>query len=226
MPMLCGSLHICAAARYGEEMTSDLISESDLTAKARIRNAAFALVVEKGVANASLRGIAQRSGCSPSLVEHHFGSRQGELDAVSARVVALLRASAHDGDVELPPVEAHRRRLSGFERMVDTSPNLGGYVRRMMLDGTPEGLAWFKQAVDRSAADLERREGLGLAQRSGDVRAKAAMLLILGFAPTLLKPLLEHALDADFDDPASRSRWQDSETELLTSPLYLAAPPE
>jgi AcrR family transcriptional regulator len=201
-------------------VSSEITTDADLTAKARIRNAGFAIIAEQGVDAATLRGIAKRAGLSPSLVVHHFGSRQGVLDDISARVVALLRASARDVDTEVVPIEAHRRRLHSFERLVDSSPVLGAYVRRMILDGTPEGLEWFKQAVDHSANDLARRENQGLARPSADVRTEAAMLLILGFAPTLLQPHLEYALDADFNDERIRTRWQNVQTELLTSPLY------
>ena len=47
---------------------------SDLTARARIREAAITVFAEQGQA-ASLRTIAAAAGVSPALITHHFGSK-------------------------------------------------------------------------------------------------------------------------------------------------------
>lgn len=57
---------------------------SDLTARARIRNAALVQFAERGVAGASMRTIADAAGVSVGLVQHHFGTKdklQQECDA-------------------------------------------------------------------------------------------------------------------------------------------------
>jgi len=196
------------------------VRQSDLTARARIRNAAFTLIAERGLRAATVRAIAQRAGVSPGLVIHHFGAKQGVIDEISAWVVEFLRDNTRDADPHAGPVEAHRHRLLRFERLVAEVPLLGAYVRRMILDDTPEGLELFKLAVDNAAADLAHREDLGIARPSTDLQAESAMLFVLGFAPVLLRPLLEHALEIDFDEPAARRRWRDAQSELLTSALY------
>jgi len=196
------------------------VRQSDLTAKARIRNAAFAVIAEKGVTAATVRAIAEQAKVSPALVIHHFGSKQRVVDEISAWVIEFMRDNTRDADPEAGPVDAHRRRLLRFERLVAEVPMLGSYVRRMVLDGTPEGLELFKLAVDHSAADLAHREKSGIARPSADIRAESAMLFILGFAPVLLRPLLEHALEIDFEEPSARRRWREAQSELLTSALY------
>jgi AcrR family transcriptional regulator len=196
--------------------------DGDLTARARIRNAAFALIAEHGVPAATVRAIARRAGVSPALVIHHYGSKQGVLDEISAVVVDVLETNTRqrDDDTDIDPVRAHRRRQLRFERLLAEVPQLGAYVSRMVLDGTPDGLAWFRRMVDSMVAELAHREELGVARPPDDLRAAAAMLILLGFAPVLLRAALEHALDVDFDDEAARRRWWDAESELLTSPLY------
>jgi AcrR family transcriptional regulator len=206
----------------------------DLTARARIRDAAFALVAERGMRDTTIREIARRAGVSPALVIHHFGSKQGVLDEVSDAVVELLLAYTSEpgatppgavaGESGLDPVRAQRRRQLVFERLMADMPLLGAYVRRMVLDGAPEGLAWFRRMVDTFAAELEHRETLGVASPPRDTRAAAAMLILLGFAPVLMGPALEYALDIDFDDVAARHRWWDAESELLTRPMYSTDP--
>ena len=49
-------------------------SAEDLTARARIRDAALALFAERGTDGATIRDIAKAAGVSGGLVRHHFGS--------------------------------------------------------------------------------------------------------------------------------------------------------
>ena len=53
----------------------------DLTARARIRDAALHEFGEKGYDGATIRGIAARAGVSSGLLRHHFGSKQELRDA-------------------------------------------------------------------------------------------------------------------------------------------------
>ncbi|MDN5559804.1 MAG: TetR/AcrR family transcriptional regulator, partial [Ruaniaceae bacterium] len=47
---------------------------SDLTAAARIRDAAIDVFGRRGFEAASIREIAREAGVSPALVMHHYGS--------------------------------------------------------------------------------------------------------------------------------------------------------
>ncbi|RFZ34875.1 HTH-type transcriptional regulator BetI [Mycobacterium marinum] len=48
---------------------------ADLTAKARIRNAAVARFARDGFQKVNLRAIATSAGVSEALIFHHFGSK-------------------------------------------------------------------------------------------------------------------------------------------------------
>ncbi len=48
----------------------------DLTARARIRDAALRLFAERGIGGATIRDIAKAAGVSGGLVRHHFGSKE------------------------------------------------------------------------------------------------------------------------------------------------------
>ncbi|MFD0204347.1 MULTISPECIES: TetR/AcrR family transcriptional regulator [Saccharothrix] len=65
---------------------------SDLTARARIRDAALARFGADGVAGASMRAIAADAGVSPALVVHHFGSKEGLRQACDEYVLAAMGA--------------------------------------------------------------------------------------------------------------------------------------
>jgi TetR/AcrR family transcriptional regulator, regulator of cefoperazone and chloramphenicol sensitivity len=193
-------------------------SPDDLTARAKIRDAAFELIAEQGVRGATLRGIARAAGVSPSLVNHHYGSKQGVVDAVAGWVHELLQSvSAADGGSN-DPAGANARRSAAFGALLDDVPLLRSYIRRMLLDESPEGLEWFAGIVDRGAADLRRRETIGLARPSDDVEAVAAILDFIALAPVLLPRHLEHALGGGGE--ATVQRWQAATSELLRSGLY------
>lgn len=193
--------------------------DADLTARARIRTAALALIAEQGVHRTTLRAIARRSNVSPALVSHHFGSKQAVVDEVSAWVLKVLRQEVRDptGD---DPSRTAQQRLAAFGRMLRETPHVTGFLRHMLLDGSADGVAWFRQAVAAEAEDIRALEAAGLARPSRDVEAEATILLVLTLAPLLLQPLLESALDVDFGTAEGRARWGDVQRELLTSALY------
>ncbi|MFI6326186.1 TetR/AcrR family transcriptional regulator [Nonomuraea sp. NPDC050556] len=63
----------------------------DLTARARIRDAAMQHFGAEGFERATIRGIAETAGVSSGLVRHHFGSKQDLREACDAYLVKLVR---------------------------------------------------------------------------------------------------------------------------------------
>jgi AcrR family transcriptional regulator len=206
-------------------MASELYVSADLTTKTRIRDAALAVIAECGLGRTSVRAIAQRAGVSPALVLHHFGSKQGVYDEVAAWALEVLGSATRDADRGADPADAHEQRQAAMDSLLDRVPQLGGYLRQLLLDPSPEGVNWFREAVRSTTADLERREQEGRARPSTDVQAEAAMLLILSMAPVMLGPLLDAALDTDVAAPVGRQRWRAVQTEMLTSALYPTSGP-
>jgi AcrR family transcriptional regulator len=63
----------------------------DLTARARIRDAALLQFGEHGFERATIRGIADAAGVSSGLVRHHFGSKQALREACDEYLARMLR---------------------------------------------------------------------------------------------------------------------------------------
>jgi AcrR family transcriptional regulator len=198
----------------------DLRAPDDLTARARIRDAAFVLIAQEGVRGTTLRGIARGAGVSAALVNHHYGSKQGVVDAVAQWVLELLRSATEHEPPSDDPAEASANRAVGFQRLLDSVPMIGAYIRRMLLDDTPEGLDWFAHMVEYTAGELRRREEAGMARPSGDICAEAAILNILALGPILLPRHLEHVLGTGGNDAEILGRWREASGELLRSALY------
>jgi AcrR family transcriptional regulator len=129
----------------------------DLTARARIRHSAFELMATQGVRSATLRSIAKAAGVSPALVIHHYGSKQGVVEAVEEWVQILLRSSTADEGASSDPAEANARRSAAFEQLLTATPllrswQLAGFkVPRSLivvdaLERTPAGKPDYKWA--------------------------------------------------------------------------------
>ena len=81
----------------------------DLTAKARIRNAALDLYAQYGEESTSLRAVAAAAGVTLGLVQHHFKTKAGLRRAVDQLVVDYFAQT-----VAAVPIDgnARRRRVS------------------------------------------------------------------------------------------------------------------
>ena len=130
-------------------------SRDDLTARARIRDAAVECFGQRGF-DVSVRVIAEHAGVSPGLVIHHFGSK------------ANLRAVC-DGHVRQVVVELETESLSGDHAQVllrqiaelDQYAPVMGYLMRSLQAGGPLAVAMYDLMVE----DAERY--LALAEEAG-----------------------------------------------------------
>jgi TetR/AcrR family transcriptional regulator, regulator of cefoperazone and chloramphenicol sensitivity len=66
------------------------VAFEDLTARARIREAALTHFASEGYERATIRGIAQTAGVSPGLLRHHYGSKEALREACDAYVFEIL----------------------------------------------------------------------------------------------------------------------------------------
>jgi AcrR family transcriptional regulator len=194
---------------------------ADLTARARIRDAAFELVAAQGERDMTIRAIASAAGTSSTLVIHHYGSKQGVIDAVDEWVRSLLLAATQDEAAAGSASEANIRRLTAFERLLDEQPLLRAYLRRMLLEQTAHGLDWFAQMVQDGATDLRRRAENGLARPADDEEAVAAVLTAVALVPLLLPQHLDRVLGGG---QASLDRWQAASSDIFGDAIYPASP--
>jgi AcrR family transcriptional regulator len=178
-------------------------SDSDLTARARIRDAAIQLFAERGIAGATIRDIAQVAGVSSGLLRHHFGSKEGLRDAcdewATSRVAELQIRFAETQLVgALPP---------------DTM-SLQRYLVRSLMDGSPTGMAMFAESVDRGGLWLEKA-GID----SADPRAFVAVIAAMKMGMFLMHEQLTNVLGEDVTVMPGWLRMVRAAVEIFQQPL-------
>src|SRR5690349_17713073 len=116
--------------------------KDDLTARARIRDAAIKLFTERGIEGASIRDIATEAGVSSGLVRHHFGSKEALRDACDSyakdRMAELGRQLIDEQNLENVSVAS----------IQPISFPLQTYLVRSMMDGSPTAAGLFLQMVE------------------------------------------------------------------------------
>jgi TetR/AcrR family transcriptional regulator, regulator of cefoperazone and chloramphenicol sensitivity len=162
----------------------------DLTARARIRDAALHLFGEVGFRAATVRRIAERAGVSAALVVHHFRSKEGLREAVEEHLVAQIREgkfAAMTG--ALTPDEQTMRRNAE-----DYAPAMA-YLARALTEDAEVGRHLYDRLYRDALAYLAAGEDAGVIRTTHDPEARAAALLNAGLAQTLLQHHLLRVLD-------------------------------
>lgn len=177
----------------------------DTSSKARIRQAALELLAERGERGTTLRAVAKRANVSLGMVQHQFKSKLrllGDVQAwVSEQLTEVTSTASTDGPraTDQPTVDAF---LAG-------NPVIAAYLRRKLLEEAyAQSLSWAFDAL----RDRPRDAGADTSN-SKDPAVVATMADLLAVSPTLLEPLLEHALDCGPDE--LRTRWRAAEDRLL-----------
>lgn len=120
-----------------------MAAPEDLTARARIRDAAIRLFADRGAEGTSVRDIAQEAGVSPGLLRHHFGSKEALREAcdrhVMERAMKIKEELVLDGKMSTPGFlpSVHPEILLTYR-----------YVTRALLDGSSAAASMFDDMVD------------------------------------------------------------------------------
>jgi AcrR family transcriptional regulator len=178
-------------------------SPADLTARARIRDAALKLFAERGIDRATVRDIALDAGVSSGLLRHHFGSKEGLRDAcdefamgqvttIGTRFTTLQVLDFIDRDVLL----------------------LQRYLLRSMMDGSPAGNALFDRAMEYGERWLA-----GTELKVADPRAYVAVLSAMKMSMFTMSDQLSRVLGEDVDQPAGWARMIQASIEIFSHAL-------
>ncbi|WP_326943403.1 TetR/AcrR family transcriptional regulator [Amycolatopsis sp. NBC_01307] len=189
-------------------MTESGPAFEDLTARARIRDAAIRLFTEQGAEKTSILDIAQAAGVSGGLIRHHFGSKDGLRKACDTHVFAELMRfkeealkKGHANPGFLPTFDA--RQLL-YRR----------YVGRGMIDGSDAAAEQFREIVDGTEQYFVD-SGLDVP----DPRAAAAALTAMTGGLMILQDHIARALGEEPGTPEAMLRMMAAAGHIFTHPL-------
>ncbi|HZJ10380.1 MAG TPA: TetR family transcriptional regulator [Trueperaceae bacterium] len=189
--------------------------EKDLTAKARIRNAAIEQFGRHGVAKTSIRSVAVAARVSPALVIHHFSSKDGLKRACDRHVIDELMGKSEDlRGADL--VSTMRHWLDDL----DTFRPAFDYLARLLVEDASAGDALFDGLVGSTEKLLVDGIARGEMQQTTDVRMMAVLIAAYGLVPLILERHLGRALGTPGLDGAAVARMTIPALELFTHGLY------
>jgi AcrR family transcriptional regulator len=180
----------------------------DLTARARIRDAAIKLFTERGIEGASIRDIAAEAGVSSGLVRHHFGSKQALREAcdhyAKERMLQLGEELVYQGG-------AAQTDIASIHPV--TMP-LQTYLVRSMMDGSETATALFLDMVD-VGEEWTKTHGI----EPTDRRAYAAVLAAMKMGVFVLREQVSKALGEDVAGPEGYARMIRAMLDIFTIPM-------
>jgi AcrR family transcriptional regulator len=183
----------------------------DLTARARIRDAAIACFAATGF-DATVRQIAARAGVSAGLITHHFGSKEAlrtECDNEVLRRILELKVDA----LHMPPSQS----IGRIAELGDYGP-MFGYTLRCVREGGEPGRVFLQNMIDDAreyTADAVER---GMVLPSADPEARVTLLVTQTIGGMLLQLTLLG--QTDFSDGAALIRIMTQTTTFSLLELY------
>jgi AcrR family transcriptional regulator len=186
----------------------------DLTAYARIRNAALELFATRGSAGTTIRDVARAAGVSPGLVQHHFGTKAGLRKAVDEFVLADALATITD-----LPDDLDERSVEFASRMgavVRDRPEAVLYLARAASEGSELGLEAFREIVEFGVPQFRAMERRGQVSPDLDLEWAVIQMLVFQLATVMFEPAISHALGQPLLSEAGRRRVNAAAKRLFT----------
>jgi TetR/AcrR family transcriptional regulator, regulator of cefoperazone and chloramphenicol sensitivity len=178
-------------------------SPSDLTARARIRDAAIALMSEHGIDGTTIRDIAQAAGVSSGLLRHHFGSKEGLRDACDEYAMN-----------ELTGIGKRFTDLMIIDRLTPDVLRMQRYLVRSMMDGSPAGNALFDRMIEYGEEFLR-----GTNLKVADPRANIAVISVMKMSLYTMREQLSRVLGVDVGTPEGWTRVLLASLEIFSTPI-------
>lgn len=165
----------------------------DLTAKARIRNAALELYADYGEAGTSMRAIASAAGVTVGLVVHHFRTKDGLRDAVEERIVDLFADAIDRAPTAGSTREVAAARDASVARMLEETPAVVGYLRRAVLDPNGHKGNVLAKLTDLTAQQVASLRTAGLASTDHRDSSQVIGILVRQLGILFLQPMVDRA---------------------------------
>jgi AcrR family transcriptional regulator len=174
---------------------------------------------DSGIAATSLRQVARAAGVSPALVVHHFGGKEGLVEAVDAAAVGAF-GDAYAATGEESGADLLRERAAQTARVMRERPDVCAYLGRALVERTAGGSALFRAMVAGGRVEVDSLAERGALRPEADRLWATLQHFFLIWAPLSFMPLLEETLGGPLLDPAQLDRWVEANVRLLEDGLY------
>ena len=185
-------------------------SAEDLTARARIRDAALRLFAERGLDGATIRDIARAAGVSGGLIRHHFGSKDDLRAACDSyaldQIMRIKEQAVLEGQLANPAFmsAAHPTVLLTLR-----------YLARSLVDGSPAAAAMFDEMVALGEAWLDQQHP----GQIPDPRGYSAVLVAMQSGLFMMHGQLSRWLGADIFTAEGHLRLTAAMIDFYSQPL-------
>jgi AcrR family transcriptional regulator len=198
------------------------VQESDLSARAKIREAALGLFGTSGF-GVSLRTIAEAAGVSPGLVMHHFGSKDGLRTAVDESVLAVFLERFEVLPKDLPADQLSRQMADIIADIIGTSPAIRQYLRRSLLEETPAGATIFDEMLASTEQGLALLEQAGGLRTDSDAEWRPFQVLSVILGPLLMEPVMQRHIGEPAYSPDAVRRRTAANLDFVSRGLFTPA---
>ncbi|HEX4444785.1 MAG TPA: TetR family transcriptional regulator [Galbitalea sp.] len=187
------------------------VPSDDLTARARIRDAAIEAFAAQGF-DATVREIAARAGVSAGLITHHFGSKDALREACDAEALRRVLQIKLDG-VRRSPTE----QVAMIAELDEFGPTFG-YVLRSVRAGGEAGRSFLRNMIDDALIYTTEAVESGRLLPSIDPEARVELLVTNAIGGMIMQLTL--AGEVDFSDGAALMRSISARSSLVLLELY------
>jgi AcrR family transcriptional regulator len=181
-------------------------TNEDLTAKARIRNAALDLYAQYGEDRVSMRAVAAAADVTLGLVQHHFKNKEGLRDAVDRLVVDYFAQTIADVPNEGSPAEFAAARDVAVQRMLAENPLVVSYIQRAILAAS-DRMDLLDVLVEFTKHEVTALRDAKLASTRRSASTQVVAVLVRQMGALMLEPLVDAVWERvaqDDDGPKPR----------------------
>lgn len=172
----------------------------------RLTHTALRLAAQHGLANVSVRQVAEAASVTPAMINYYFGSKQGLFEAALDEITGLLLPRLQNA---LKEDSAAEESLTGFVQSVTTvllaEPLIPSFIIKEVVLGDPHLRERFIKVYASEIAALVPLRILKEIERGNfraDLNPFFALLSLIGMTvfPFLARPVAEEGLGISFDE--------------------------
>ena len=168
-------------------MYSEKVHHDDLTARARIRNAAVELHARQGADHTTVRQVAELAGVTHGLVRHHFGNK-ANLRGGHRRPHPRNSQCDDRGRAGVMPGPRHRTsRDAAVNRMFAEHPVWVDYLRREAVDSNGDS-ELIAALTDNTTRGIRELRSAGVSLKTTDDRVLIFSIMLREIGPACSHP--------------------------------------